>query len=250
MRARRVAALLGGITLALALAVGVRAAALTLGPLVQVSGASPLAGCTVDDVVGQSGTSFVGSEVEPSIDVNPARPGEHRRDLAAGPLVERRRPRARRWRQRQRRHELDSCHEPEDDRVHRGHGGKRGRLSAGDRPVGLVRADGDRLPVEPVVQRRRASVHDVRLRPRAPGEPVDERRGHVERSGRGQARHGADRVQRQANRSPPTRPTPATFMRSGTGSSSLGASGQVSSPRSGRTPSTVRPGSRARATPA
>ena len=74
MRARRVAALLGGITLALALAVGVRAAALTLGPLVQVSGASPLAGCTADDVVGQSGTAFVGSEVEPSIDVNPASP--------------------------------------------------------------------------------------------------------------------------------------------------------------------------------
>ena len=61
MRARRVAALLGGITLALALAVGVRAAAFTLGPLVQVSGASPLAGCTADDVDGQSGTAYIGT---------------------------------------------------------------------------------------------------------------------------------------------------------------------------------------------
>ena len=74
MRAGRVAALLGGVTLALRMAVGVRAAAFTLGPLVQVSGASPLAGCTADNVGGQSGTVFVGSEVEPWIDVNPTNP--------------------------------------------------------------------------------------------------------------------------------------------------------------------------------
>jgi hypothetical protein len=47
------------------------AANLTLGPLVQVSGASPFAGCTLDDVAGQTGTVYIGSEVEPWIDVNP-----------------------------------------------------------------------------------------------------------------------------------------------------------------------------------
>jgi hypothetical protein len=53
------------------MAVGVRAAAFVPGPLVQVSGSSPLAGCTADNVAGQSGTVFLGSEVEPWIDVNP-----------------------------------------------------------------------------------------------------------------------------------------------------------------------------------
>jgi hypothetical protein len=58
--------------LALAIAVGVASAStFTSGPLVQVSGASPFAGCTADAVGTQSGTVFVGSEVEPWIDVNP-----------------------------------------------------------------------------------------------------------------------------------------------------------------------------------
>jgi hypothetical protein len=43
----------------------------TIGPLVQVSGTSPFAGCTADDVAGQTGTVFPNSEVEPWIDVNP-----------------------------------------------------------------------------------------------------------------------------------------------------------------------------------
>jgi hypothetical protein len=43
----------------------------TIGPLVQVSGTSPFAGCTLDNVAGQSGTVFPNSEVEPWIDVNP-----------------------------------------------------------------------------------------------------------------------------------------------------------------------------------
>jgi len=42
------------------------------GPLVQVSGLSPFAGCPADNVAGQSGTNFLHSEVEPWIDVNPA----------------------------------------------------------------------------------------------------------------------------------------------------------------------------------
>jgi hypothetical protein len=41
------------------------------GPLVQVSGTSPFAGCTADDVARQSGEVFLNSEVEPWIDVNP-----------------------------------------------------------------------------------------------------------------------------------------------------------------------------------
>src|SRR3990170_1017863 len=44
------------------------------GGLVQVSGTSPFAGCTADNVGGQSGTNVLHSEVEPWIDVNPANP--------------------------------------------------------------------------------------------------------------------------------------------------------------------------------
>jgi hypothetical protein len=43
----------------------------TVGPLTQVSGTSPFASCTADDVAGQTGTVFPNSEVEPWIDVNP-----------------------------------------------------------------------------------------------------------------------------------------------------------------------------------
>ena len=74
MRARRLVTLIGGVILALGMAVGVSAAGFTLGPLVQVSGSSPLAGCTADNVGGQTGTAYIGSEVEPWIDVNPTDP--------------------------------------------------------------------------------------------------------------------------------------------------------------------------------
>jgi hypothetical protein len=57
--------------LALVAVTALPAANLTLGPLVQVSGASPIAGCTLDDAAGQTGTVFLGSEVESWIDVNP-----------------------------------------------------------------------------------------------------------------------------------------------------------------------------------
>jgi BNR repeat-like domain/RTX calcium-binding nonapeptide repeat (4 copies) len=40
-------------------------------PLVQVSGTSPFAGCTADNVAGQSGVVYLHSEVEPWLDVNP-----------------------------------------------------------------------------------------------------------------------------------------------------------------------------------
>jgi hypothetical protein len=43
----------------------------TAGPLVQVTGLSPFASCTADNVTGQSGQVFLHSEVEPWIDVNP-----------------------------------------------------------------------------------------------------------------------------------------------------------------------------------
>ena len=45
---------------------------LATGPLVQVSGASPIAGCTLDGP--QTGTVFENSEVEPFVAVNPADP--------------------------------------------------------------------------------------------------------------------------------------------------------------------------------
>jgi hypothetical protein len=44
----------------------------TASPPLQISGPSPLAGCTADDVPGQPGTNYPGSEVEPTVDVNPA----------------------------------------------------------------------------------------------------------------------------------------------------------------------------------
>jgi hypothetical protein len=44
------------------------------GHLVQVTGASPFANCTADNVAGQSGTVFLNSEVEPWVDVNPTNP--------------------------------------------------------------------------------------------------------------------------------------------------------------------------------
>jgi hypothetical protein len=62
------------VLVALTVVTTVSAASFMLGPLVQVSGASPLAGCTADDAAGQTGTVFLNSEVEPWIDVNPANP--------------------------------------------------------------------------------------------------------------------------------------------------------------------------------
>jgi hypothetical protein len=41
-----------------------------VGPNVKVSGASPFASCTADDVAGQTGTNFPNSEVEPWIAVS------------------------------------------------------------------------------------------------------------------------------------------------------------------------------------
>jgi len=50
------------------------AGSFTAGNLVQVTGASPFANCTADDVAGQPGTNFLNSEVEPWVDVNPVNP--------------------------------------------------------------------------------------------------------------------------------------------------------------------------------
>ncbi|MBM2850732.1 MAG: repeat-like domain protein, partial [Anaerolineales bacterium] len=44
------------------------------GSLVQVTGVSPFANCTADNVAGQSGTVFHNSEVEPWVDVNSVNP--------------------------------------------------------------------------------------------------------------------------------------------------------------------------------
>ncbi len=57
--------------IALVMSTTAAAAPLTVGPLVQVSGVSPFAGCTADDVKHQSGTNVLHSEVEPWIDANP-----------------------------------------------------------------------------------------------------------------------------------------------------------------------------------
>jgi len=51
-----------------------------LGPLKQITGPSPFAGCTADQVASQDGTNYPGSEIEPWIDSNPA---DHRNLIAA-----------------------------------------------------------------------------------------------------------------------------------------------------------------------
>jgi hypothetical protein len=60
--------------LALVIVTTATAGSFTTGTLVQVSGTSAFAGCTADDVAGQTGTdstNYLNSEVEPWIDVNP-----------------------------------------------------------------------------------------------------------------------------------------------------------------------------------
>ena len=56
------------------------AAAVELGPLKQITGPSPFATCTADQVGSQPGTNYPQSEIEPWIDVNPSDP----RNLIAG----------------------------------------------------------------------------------------------------------------------------------------------------------------------
>jgi len=76
MRRKRVTTVVAASVVALVLVAGISAASFMLGPLVQVSGASPLASCTADDAAGQTGTLFPNSEVEPWIDVNPTSPNK------------------------------------------------------------------------------------------------------------------------------------------------------------------------------
>ena len=55
-------------------AAGVPAATVLPGPLHQVSGGSPFTGCTADRISSQTGTVYLGAEVEPLVVVNPADP--------------------------------------------------------------------------------------------------------------------------------------------------------------------------------
>ena len=67
------AALLGG--------VGVGAAsAQELGPLIRMTGTSPFAGCTADNVASQDGVNYPNTEIEPWVDANP----QNSRNLIAG----------------------------------------------------------------------------------------------------------------------------------------------------------------------
>ena len=124
---------------------------------------------------------------------------QHDRRLAAGSLVERGFPRPSRGRDDERRRELDDRERPQDVALYGRDRSERRRLPACHRPLGDLRADRYRLPAEPVVQRRGAAVHGVRLRPRASRLEVDERRPDLERTGHGHQGHGADGVQRQAD---------------------------------------------------
>ena len=82
-----------------------------VGPLTLVSGASPFVeGC---EGAPQTGTVFRNAEVEPWVDVNLADDEQPRRQLAAGPLVERRREREPECLLAQRGHDVD---DPADQR--------------------------------------------------------------------------------------------------------------------------------------
>jgi hypothetical protein len=71
---RRMLTVTGMIAVAAAGLTAVWASTFTAGPLTQVSGASPFAHCTADNVAGQPGLLFLNSEVEPLVDVNPTDP--------------------------------------------------------------------------------------------------------------------------------------------------------------------------------
>jgi hypothetical protein len=73
MKSTWLAALLLPATMLLPPAV-VSAATVVPGPLHQVSGGSPFTECTVDKISSQTGTVYLGSEVEPLVVVNPADP--------------------------------------------------------------------------------------------------------------------------------------------------------------------------------
>lgn len=73
MSRKHVSTAIGTAVIALVSVTGLSAASFGLDPPVQVSGTSPFStGC--DNAAGQTGTSFLNSEVEPWIDVNPADP--------------------------------------------------------------------------------------------------------------------------------------------------------------------------------
>ena len=74
MNTRGIRLLVASALLALVIVTTAAAAPFTTGALVQVSGATPFAACTADDVTGQTGINFANSEVEPWIDVNPLDP--------------------------------------------------------------------------------------------------------------------------------------------------------------------------------
>ena len=73
----------GSVVAPMALAVpagDARAADVTLGPLVRITGPSPFTGCTADNVGGQPGVNYPNTEIEPWIASDPSRP----RDLLVG----------------------------------------------------------------------------------------------------------------------------------------------------------------------
>ncbi len=72
MRHKHLSTIVAAFVIALVSVTGLSAAS-SLGPLVRVSGGSPFSS-TCDDLAGQTGTAYVGSEVEPWIDVNPSNP--------------------------------------------------------------------------------------------------------------------------------------------------------------------------------
>jgi hypothetical protein len=61
----------GAATLGLVALTSAASGAPVTGPLVQVSGPSPIAGCTADDVGAQSGTNYPNTEIEPWVEINP-----------------------------------------------------------------------------------------------------------------------------------------------------------------------------------
>lgn len=152
MHRRHLSIAFAAAVLALVAATALPASNLALGPLVQVSGATPFMGCTLDNVSGQSGTAYISSEVEPWIDVNPANAdnmigvwqqdrwsnGGSRGNVAGVTMNGGA--------------ELDDRERAQDITLHGWHSCERRRLPACNGSVGDLRTYRDRVPTESVVQ--------------------------------------------------------------------------------------------------
>ena len=245
MHGKRLGAALTTLALLFTMGVGIAGASdLTPGPLVQASGTSPFLGCTAD-AIGRPVRHGLPEQRGRALDRRqPDQPEQRRRHLAAGPLVERRRAWARGRRQLQRRRELArSCRSRRRPSARAAR--RRTAATTSVPPTrGSRSARTGRVPAEPVVQRRRAAVHDddfdhALLASRSTN-------GGLTGATRSSCRRDTAPTVFNDKQSITADPTNADLRLRGLGPPRLPrpASGRASSPRSARARSAARSGSR------